>query len=513
MLRTGFNWEETLIQIVYSTAKLNYNVLDISRLPVSEQEDYIVNLQQKDRKIPFDLSEPCLLRLYIIKQAEEHYTIIKSEHHSITDGWSELVLLKTIHQNYFDLQQKKQVSITVDTTYLEVQNYFSKQRPEEEAYWQRKTAAIKHTNDLNPLLSHKQELNLIKPYVKRNDTLIEIEGTQYRAIKELIKREGLTLNTLVQFAWHKLIQVYTQDSQTIVGTTIAGRAIPVSGIEESVGLYINTLPLIIDWDNENTILEQIQYIHKQTTDLNNHSFVDLASLQKDGKRLFHSLYKFQNYPAPEKSLDLSEDTLNAELIDTVDETDYPIGVIAYELSDKLIIRIKSDESLLHEEDVDSILEKLKVIMNELVVSLDKKHREISIFSEEENRQIESNQKTSINSEIDNDQDYLAPKTELEIELSRVWQEVLNLEKVGVRDDFFLIGGNSVLAIKMICEVNRILSSKGIKFDVIDLIEQKCIQSLLTFSNEKKMIKGMNVKNNRRLSIKSKKSVIVSILDK
>jgi amino acid adenylation domain-containing protein/non-ribosomal peptide synthase protein (TIGR01720 family) len=387
ILRTGFNWEEELIQIVYSTAKLTYDVLDISHLSTSEREDYIINLQQEDRKIPFDLKEPCLLRLYILKQTAKHYTIIKSEHHSILDGWSGPVLLNNIHKDYYELQQNKQVKVKVDHAYLEAQNYFAKEKDTVEKYWEDKKTIIEHTNDLNPLLSCKQELDTIKSLVQPFDTTIEIAGEQYKNLKDLTRSKGLSINTLIQFAWHKLIQTYTQDAQTIVGTTVSGRAIPITGVEDSVGLYINTLPLIIDWDNDHTVLEQVQYIHKQITDLNSHSFANLANLQEQGKRLFHSLLVFENYPTPEKSDDVSKDTLNPEFRYSVEKLDYPLGLTVSEYGGKLEISLKSDRDLLDSEKAHYNLGKIELLLDELIVNLDKKHNTISTLSLKEYDQI------------------------------------------------------------------------------------------------------------------------------
>uniref|UniRef100_UPI00261E8B27 condensation domain-containing protein n=1 Tax=uncultured Aquimarina sp. TaxID=575652 RepID=UPI00261E8B27 len=87
-------------------------------------------------------------------------------------------------------------------------------------------------------------------------------------------------NTIVQFVWHKLLQVYSSSNQTIVGTTVSGRDLPVEGIESSVGLYINTLPLIVDWSTKTTILSQLHYIQESLTDINTNSFVDLAKIQQ-----------------------------------------------------------------------------------------------------------------------------------------------------------------------------------------------------------------------------------------
>ncbi|WP_345027173.1 amino acid adenylation domain-containing protein, partial [Flavivirga jejuensis] len=385
ILRTGFNWEEELIQIVYSTAKLNCKTIDVSDLSQAEREERIINLQQEDRAIAFDLTQPCLLRLYIIKQASNHYTVLKSVHHSISDGWSEPVLLSTVHENYFELQQNRPVKVTVDTAYLEVQKYIAKQQHTIEAYWQAKKATMIQINDLNPLLSNNKALDAVKFLVKPYETIIEITGDQYLALKALTKSKGLPLNTLIQFAWHKLIQVYTQDTQTIVGTTVSGRAIPVSGIEESVGLFINTLPLIIDWDNDHTVLEQIQYIHQQITDLNSHSFANLASLQEEGKRLFHSLLVFENYPEP--SSVLSEDRLTEVFKYAVQKMDYPMGIVAYEREGALIIKLKSDETLLNKEKAKNNLGKLKLILDKLIVNLNEKHHVLTTLTPVEYEKI------------------------------------------------------------------------------------------------------------------------------
>ncbi|MBD2812748.1 hypothetical protein ID853_18190, partial [Xenorhabdus sp. Vera] len=84
------------------------------------------------------------------------------------------------------------------------------------------------------------------------------------------------LNVALQFAWHKLLHMYTGDEQTIVGTIISGRDIPVEGIESSVGLYINTLPLTVQWKQTDNVVTVLQNIQKDVADLNSHSAVSLA---------------------------------------------------------------------------------------------------------------------------------------------------------------------------------------------------------------------------------------------
>jgi len=55
--------------------------------------------------------------------------------------------------------------------------------------------------------------------------------------------------------------------------------------------------------------------------------------------------------------------------------------------------------------------------------------------------------------------YSAPKTELENQICAIWQDILGLEKVGIDDDFFELGGSSLSALQMIMAVEKIIPQK------------------------------------------------------
>ncbi|OKO50208.1 non-ribosomal peptide synthetase [Pseudomonas sp. BTN1] len=54
------------------------------------------------------------------------------------------------------------------------------------------------------------------------------------------------------------------------------------------------------------------------------------------------------------------------------------------------------------------------------------------------------------------QDYVAPRTELETTLAGIWAEVLKVERVGVQDNFFELGGHSLLATQIASRVQKTL---------------------------------------------------------
>ncbi len=54
----------------------------------------------------------------------------------------------------------------------------------------------------------------------------------------------------------------------------------------------------------------------------------------------------------------------------------------------------------------------------------------------------------------NEQNYVAPTNKTEEELVKIWEEILGLEKVGIRDNFFEIGGNSVLTQQVLNKIYK-----------------------------------------------------------
>ncbi|MFI4918472.1 MAG: condensation domain-containing protein, partial [Legionellales bacterium] len=250
-LRTCFNWEEQPLQLVIKQGQLHFRTEDISA--ETDQDAAILKIQQADRLIGFDLTKPTLLRLCLIKQSDTQFTLLKTEHHSIADAWSAAILLNQVHHYYEQLVAGVVPVVILDNAYLHAQAYIAKNQAAAQQHWQAAIAQVQQVNDVNPLFSTQADLAQLKTVTLACELNLTVAQAAYQALLRVAQVEGLTPHSLVQFAWHKLLQIYTQDLQTIVGTTISGRAIPIAGIEASVGLYINTLPLIINWNNDHSI--------------------------------------------------------------------------------------------------------------------------------------------------------------------------------------------------------------------------------------------------------------------
>jgi acyl carrier protein len=55
---------------------------------------------------------------------------------------------------------------------------------------------------------------------------------------------------------------------------------------------------------------------------------------------------------------------------------------------------------------------------------------------------------------DSELDFVAPRDDTERRLQSIWQELLNASPIGVQDDFFAIGGHSLLAARLLARIER-----------------------------------------------------------
>ncbi|MDX7992683.1 non-ribosomal peptide synthetase, partial [Xenorhabdus littoralis] len=391
ILRTAFNWDEEVLQIATEGASIraeNFDIKDISQLPEEERNDAIDAIQQHDRTLPFDFSQPGLIRFTVIKQHEHLVTVLITKHHSIIDGWSNPILLQTVHEYYNELAQKRIPQVVVDKAYPATQQYYLDHKTETEVYWAERKAQFHGMNDLSALLSHNVDLGQIKSVENPMEQTITLQGSIYQQLKKMSREQGITLNAILQFAWHKLLHSYTGDEQTIVGTTVSGRDVPVEGIESSVGLYINTLPLMVQWNRTSNIISVLQDIQKNIAELNSYSAVSLTNLQSDGERLFHSLLVFENYPAPSigknsasKYPERIENTLAFR--NAIEKTDYPLSLIAYEPDNSLIVTLNYGEEWITDKQAQRLLYQIERILHAVACDPNQPHTSVMLLSEEE----------------------------------------------------------------------------------------------------------------------------------
>ncbi|WP_029951475.1 condensation domain-containing protein, partial [Burkholderia sp. A1] len=69
--------------------------------------------------------------------------------------------------------------------------------------------------------------------------------------------------------------------------------------------------------------------------------------------------------------------------------------------------------------------------------------------------------------------YVAPRTSIEERLAAIWAQVLHLEQIGVHDNFFTVGGDSIRAVSLLSKAR----AQGLEFALVDLFTHQTIANL------------------------------------
>jgi amino acid adenylation domain-containing protein/non-ribosomal peptide synthase protein (TIGR01720 family) len=352
-LRSRYFWKDNLIQIIDKYDEniefFKYFELDNN---LNENEVYlkIQEIKAKDRLNFFKLDEGNLFRVILIKINGNKYVSLLSFHHTILDGWSIPILTNFVYENYLNLLDKQEINIIKkDNDFINVQKYLKINTKYE--YWNKKLNEIEENIDLKLFTSIHNQIE--KSITSSKKEIFKITTDKYNKLKKLNLLYSITKNALFQFIWHKIFSVYSNTKQTIIGTTMSGRNIPVNNIENVVGCLINTLPLIVNHHNDDIfVIDKIKEIQDSIHELNNNSNVKLSKLQSNRNNLFDILFVFENYPEIKND---KINKLNIKQLDSEDkESDYdvPINIISYENKSFEEIRIevifsnKLDENLI-----------------------------------------------------------------------------------------------------------------------------------------------------------------------
>ncbi|MDJ0515625.1 MAG: AMP-binding protein [Trichodesmium sp. MO_231.B1] len=80
-----------------------------------------------------------------------------------------------------------------------------------------------------------------------------------------------------------------------------------------------------------------------------------------------------------------------------------------------------------------------------------------------------------------EQTFVAPRDEIELQLSKIWEKVLGIQPISIKDNFFNLGGHSLLATRLFSQIEEELNNK---IPVATLLEAPTIEKLAKVIREK-----------------------------
>ncbi|MFJ4145436.1 amino acid adenylation domain-containing protein [Pseudomonas sp. NPDC089734] len=377
VLRSGFvSHLERSLQVVQRQAVVPFVELDAR----GQSEAWLNDWAQADRQKGFDLAQGPLLRLAVLRTGDNTHHLIYTSHHILMDGWSSSRLLGEVLQRYSGQPMPAQ-----NGRYRDYIEWLQRQDAQvSERFWTAQVAGLDEPTRLVQALKSTAGGQGYGDYFH----LIDATGTQ--RLSDFAREQRVTLNTLVQSAWLLLLQRYTGQSSVTFGATVAGRPADLPGVEEQLGLFINTLPVIASPRPEQTVADWVQQVQAKNIALREHEHTPLYEIQRlaatAGEALFDNILVFENYPVSEALQQASPDGLAFSGLINQEQTHYPLTLVA-NLGEALSLRLSYDRQHFNDEAVTQLASNFQHLLQALVQDPTAAIGELSLLDAEQQRQI------------------------------------------------------------------------------------------------------------------------------
>ena len=386
MLRTIYRWEklEKPVQIVLKHHYIPIKQYNFSRSGNSKQQQLLNEAIQKDREEKIDL-EAAPFRIILCKLKENEYEMVISNHHILYDGWSNVILLKEFLTAYDSIYANREPKRVGKNQFKEYIKWIQKQDNKmQEAYWREylkqfdtKTVLIKESKEENRKDRQQRYTKLLSQHL--NEQI-------YRRIKE----QKITLAGLLYSAWGILLQRYSNSEDVIFGTTVSGRTAKIPGIEDMIGLFINTLPLRINASSEDEIFKLLNRVDEMLRNRETYESTPLVDIVAQSEihvsqSLFDSIVVIENYPL-DKAFNEEYTYIKVNSYRAFETTNYDL-TLEIKTFNNIELNFNYSDGIFTHETIQRIAGHYEAILKGLIEDPGKKLSEIEMLKVEEKKQI------------------------------------------------------------------------------------------------------------------------------
>jgi amino acid adenylation domain-containing protein len=245
-LRTAFvTLQGEVFQKVSRTGDVEIPEVDLQSLPdnTREREAYRIACEEADR--PFDLHSSPLLRLKLIRISDEEHILLFTTHHLVSDGWSVGVFVEELAELYEADVQRRQCRLPpLRIQYADYAEWQRRSLDDQELirqiqYWKTQLAGRE-----SPLELPADRVRPTEQSSPGASISIPAPAPLIAGLRELARREGTTLFTVLLAALKVLLYRYAGQEDICIGVPVAGRGLVEA--EALIGSFVNTLVMRSD---------------------------------------------------------------------------------------------------------------------------------------------------------------------------------------------------------------------------------------------------------------------------
>ena len=492
-----------VLQSVSPAPEFRLGFDDLRHLDAATREAEAQSLAREEARRPFDLANDLMLRARLLRLAEDDHLLLINMHHVAADGWSLGVLYQELSSIYgAEVEGRKHTLPDLPIQFSDFAAWQRRALNDEKlqsqlAYWKDRLAGAPDLVQLPADYPRPQQ----PTFLGALEWFTISAGTVER-LKALAKAESATLFMVLAAAFKTLLHRYTGQTDIVVGSTVAGRNFWET--EPIIGPFINALPLRTDLSGDPTFRALVSRVRATLLDGYAHQDVPLELIVQEMKSkrsvrhlpLFQTMLIMQSVPTHGFNVPgfvshrMEIDNGSSKFDLTLSMTETPAG---------LVTSCEYSTDLFEAETIREWIGHFQALLRAAAEAPDTPlsalpPKEIEFLDRRNAQQLlqpAANEPARISSGT-------APRNPTEERLAEIWSEVLKVPTVSVDDDFFALGGHSILAIQVMARVRETFECD---VPVRHLFESPTIAQLAAKIEEKLLedIQGLSDEEAERLS--------------
>ena len=451
-LRTHFVEERgEPVQIIAPILALEIPIQDLSSLPEAEQQRLVMAAVNNEWREPFDLAHGPVLRLKLLKLAEEDHILLRTFHHIVSDGWSLGVFMREFKDMYEAYSQSHENPLPAlplqfaDFALWQAQTAREGLLDEDLQFWKEHLAGM----------PEELEIPRDRPRPPRQTYAGDVCAITLPAEKlAALKRCGrstlyMTLLTAFAVQMHR----YSGQDDIVVGSPIANRQ--DERLEGLIGFFANMLVMRMRVNPNASFAELLEEVRDLALETYRHHIpferlIEVLPLRRSLNRtpVFQVVFALQNASSGLQELEeLKIEELGAEAW----TARFDLEVNAIERNGQLDIVWVYNRDLFDRGRIEQMAQHYERLLAAAVQNPQKAICELEMLSPGEMQQFKvrvTTQTVKALPPVSARNPYVTPRTPVEQMVAGVWQEVLGLERVGLDDNFFDLGGYSLLVARV-----------------------------------------------------------------
>jgi thioesterase domain-containing protein/NRPS condensation-like uncharacterized protein/acyl carrier protein len=471
-LRTSVHWEnlEKPVQVVHKEVLLPFTFHDWSENSEPEQKAKFDELINSDAVESLNLTKAPVLRIFLIKLSADEHFLLWDCHHLLADGWSASIILQDLLAFYDAYCSGEDATgLPAVPSYKTYLNWVKKQdQMMAKTFW---IEVLKGFEKPTLVGNRKQPQKSLENNFQTES--LNLSEDESQKLREFSQENQITLNTLIQGIWAILLSRYVEHEDIAFGTVVSGRSIDLPNAELMAGMYMNVLPLRIRADDSEKFSDWLKSLQLQQAKIRDFEYINLddilnsSSSSAKGNLMFDSVVVFENMPLE----NICGGGISIESFESGLTSNYALTLAVSPLKE-IKAYLKYDSSIVSEQQISWFLRNLTNLIEIIIENKSNSLSEIKNFITP--LEIKKTQDQIKDSDRNVSNDYLAPGNDVELKLLSIWESLLNLQPIGVTEDFFDLGGTSITAIRLFAEIDKQFNRN---LQPITLLKHRTIRAL------------------------------------